>query len=318
MGELVRQPGVGARPGCCSPPTAPCWPTPPSEQQVVARVERARRQRARHDQRRACTGGTGVSWSPADGRRRGARRADVRPDARQLVAARVVHRADRRISTRPTSPASRRTPGSPTRSFRPPRQSEASGGSAAESALRSVQLPLAAMPGGARVGSLVHAVLEHVDFAAPDLADTIATGLAERLAWSRVDIGPVDAVVDGLVAAIETPLGPLVGDARLRDIGRADRLDELGFELPARRRRHAGGRPHAGGARRRARRPRRRRRSARRLRGEAARPAAAPAAARLPHRQPRPRPPPRRRRRHGRASPSSTTRRTGSASTARS
>ena len=32
--------------------------------------------------------------------------------------------------------------------------------------------------------------------------------------------------------SIETPLGPLAGEARLRDVGRADRLDELGFELP--------------------------------------------------------------------------------------
>ncbi len=33
-------------------------------------------------------------------------------------------------------------------------------------------------------------------------------------------------------AAIETPLGPLVGGVRLRDIARRDRVDELGFELP--------------------------------------------------------------------------------------
>jgi exodeoxyribonuclease V beta subunit len=38
--------------------------------------------------------------------------------------------------------------------------------------------------------------------------------------------------VAGLEAAIDTPLGPLVGDLRLRDIPAADRLDELGFELP--------------------------------------------------------------------------------------
>ena len=33
-------------------------------------------------------------------------------------------------------------------------------------------------------------------------------------------------------AAIETPLGPLLGGLRLRDVARADRLDELTFELP--------------------------------------------------------------------------------------
>ncbi len=36
----------------------------------------------------------------------------------------------------------------------------------------------------------------------------------------------------GLRAAIETPLGPLVGEARLGDVGRPDRVDELAFELP--------------------------------------------------------------------------------------
>ena len=36
----------------------------------------------------------------------------------------------------------------------------------------------------------------------------------------------------GLRAAIETPLGPLLDGVRLRDVARADRLDELDFELP--------------------------------------------------------------------------------------
>ena len=31
---------------------------------------------------------------------------------------------------------------------------------------------------------------------------------------------------------LETPLGPMLGGRRLRDIARADRLDELEFELP--------------------------------------------------------------------------------------
>jgi exodeoxyribonuclease V beta subunit len=36
----------------------------------------------------------------------------------------------------------------------------------------------------------------------------------------------------GLRAAIETPMGPLIGGLRLRDFARSDRLDELDFELP--------------------------------------------------------------------------------------
>jgi exodeoxyribonuclease V beta subunit len=39
-------------------------------------------------------------------------------------------------------------------------------------------------------------------------------------------------VVAGLCAAIEAPLGPLAQGLRLRDVGRRDRLDELGFDIP--------------------------------------------------------------------------------------
>ena len=207
--------------------------TPPSEQQVVARVAGARRQGARH-----ASPSSAARAGPAHAGRR------PRPPAAELGVRTfdrtldswwrrvVVHRADRR------TPRGRRRQraggGRDHRRAAPDRHRpvERRPDPPHEPALRSVQLPLAAMPGGARVGSLVHAVLERVDFAAPDLAGTIAAELAERLAWSRVDVGPVDAVVDGLVAAIETPLGPLAGEARLRDVGRADRLDELGFELP--------------------------------------------------------------------------------------
>jgi exodeoxyribonuclease V beta subunit len=53
-----------------------------------------------------------------------------------------------------------------------------------------------------------------------------------QLAWRSVDAGNPAAVVAGLRAALETPLGPVLGGSRLRDVSRADRLDELEFELP--------------------------------------------------------------------------------------
>ena len=56
--------------------------------------------------------------------------------------------------------------------------------------------------------------------------------VAGELARRPVEVGDRAAVVAGLRAAIETPLGPLAGGARLRDLTRADRLDELDFELP--------------------------------------------------------------------------------------
>src|SRR5207302_10518610 len=65
----------------------------------------------------------------------------------------------------------------------------------------------------------------------------IAAAQARRM----VEIGQLTAVVAGLRAAIETPLGPVLDGVRLRDVAPADRLDELGFELPL-----AGGEQPAG------------------------------------------------------------------------
>jgi len=101
-----------------------------------------------------------------------------------------------------------------------------------EDALRDVPAVLADMGVGVHVGTLVHRVLEATDFAAPDLRAELAGHIAEAQARRRVELGDAEHVVEGLAAAIETPLGPLVKDLRLRDVARADRLDELGFELP--------------------------------------------------------------------------------------
>ena len=99
-----------------------------------------------------------------------------------------------------------------------------------EARLRAVPSPFGDLGGGATFGTLVHAVLEDVDFAADDLTGQLRAGLAAQyLGDQQID---ADALVGGLTAAIETPLGPLVDDLRLRDVRRADRLDELHFEMP--------------------------------------------------------------------------------------
>ncbi|MGI8803143.1 MAG: UvrD-helicase domain-containing protein [Solirubrobacteraceae bacterium] len=92
--------------------------------------------------------------------------------------------------------------------------------------------PLAEMGVGVEVGTLVHRVLEATDFAAADLDAELRAAVAGAQARRPVDLGDEDRAVAGLRAAIETPLGPLAGGARLRDFGRGDRLDELDFELP--------------------------------------------------------------------------------------
>ena len=91
---------------------------------------------------------------------------------------------------------------------------------------------LSAMPAGVDVGTFVHRVMEATDFAAPDIDAELAARIAEVQGHRAVDVGPVTALATGLRAVLETPLGPVLGDRRLRDVQRPDRLDELGFELP--------------------------------------------------------------------------------------
>jgi len=95
--------------------------------------------------------------------------------------------------------------------------------------------PMADLPVGATFGSLVHAVLEHTDPAAPehagDLRAEIAARVAEQLPnWPQeVD---TEVLVDALVQVYASPLGPLVGEATLGTIAMSDRLCELDFEMP--------------------------------------------------------------------------------------
>ena len=98
--------------------------------------------------------------------------------------------------------------------------------------LRAVPSLLAAMPVGVEVGTLVHRVLERADFTAADLDAELVANIDAVQSRRRVELGDADAAVAGLRAALETPLGPAVGDLRLCDVRRGDRLDELDFELP--------------------------------------------------------------------------------------
>ncbi len=99
-------------------------------------------------------------------------------------------------------------------------------------ALRAVPALLGAAPGGTAFGTLVHRVLEHADFHAADLTAELRAALDAALAAQRVDVGDRQVLVEGLARALRTPLGPALGELRLDQLTRADRLDELGFELP--------------------------------------------------------------------------------------
>jgi len=102
--------------------------------------------------------------------------------------------------------------------------------------------PLATLPAGTEFGTLVHEVLEAVDFASLDLDGEIETAIHQRSRFRSLDLRPVipdsattsdgiSLLIDGLHAAISSPLGPLFANLRLRDIGRTDRIDEMTFEL---------------------------------------------------------------------------------------
>ena len=110
----------------------------------------------------------------------------------------------------------------------------------APSALRAIPLVLADTPGGAAFGTLVHRVLERTDFTDPDLHGALRAELDAELSWRKVEVGRRDALVTGLADALATPLGPGLRGLRLVELSRADRLDELDFELPL----VGGDRPH--------------------------------------------------------------------------
>ncbi|MDZ7675989.1 MAG: UvrD-helicase domain-containing protein [Acidimicrobiales bacterium] len=108
---------------------------------------------------------------------------------------------------------------------------EVAGDTDLEAELRAVPSVLGDVGSGAAFGTLVHTVLEEVDFSHDDLPTEVRAALADQYLGSHAGLD-VDAVVDGLVAAIRTPLGEIAGGRALADITRADRLDELHFELP--------------------------------------------------------------------------------------
>ncbi len=94
-----------------------------------------------------------------------------------------------------------------------------------------IRSPMAELPAGAGFGSLVHAVLEHIDPQAADLRAELREQVAEQLTWWPADLDP-EELVEALVAVCDSPLGPLFSGTTLRAIPSADRLCELDFEFP--------------------------------------------------------------------------------------
>lgn len=97
--------------------------------------------------------------------------------------------------------------------------------------------PMADLPGGTAFGSLVHHVLENLDWYAPTTSDEpalagrlLAETTAAALRWPVAGVTP-DALCEAMLPSLLTPLGPLTGGLPLAAIPTADRLSELTFEF---------------------------------------------------------------------------------------
>ncbi len=97
--------------------------------------------------------------------------------------------------------------------------------------------PMADLPGGTGFGSLVHHVLENLDWYAPTVADEpalaarlLAETTAAALRWPVAGVTP-EALSDAMLPSLLTPLGRLTGGLPLAAIPTADRLSELTFEF---------------------------------------------------------------------------------------
>lgn len=95
-----------------------------------------------------------------------------------------------------------------------------------------VPSPMAALPAGSEFGTLVHAVLEVADLAAPDLPTELARHCCAQLARRPLPGLDADVLAAALLPVALTPLGPVAGGATLADVAPVDRLAELTFELP--------------------------------------------------------------------------------------
>ena len=140
-----------------------------------------------------------------------------------------------------------------------------------------------------RSGPSCTACFEATDFAAPDLDAELGEHVAATLARRSVDVGDPATTTAGLRAAIETPLGPLLGGRALQGPRARRPPRRAHLRAAAGRRRPADRAPDPRRHRGRAARPPPQARSARRLRRAPRRRQPAPEPARLPHRQHRPR-----------------------------
>jgi exodeoxyribonuclease V beta subunit len=86
------------------------------------------------------------------------------------------------------------------------------------------------MPANADFGTLVHAVLEHVDPTSASVRDDLQLQIT-RFGGELLNKVNVTELADGLIAALQTPMGPFFGNTKLADISAVDRLPEMDFHF---------------------------------------------------------------------------------------
>ena len=94
-------------------------------------------------------------------------------------------------------------------------------------------LPMADLPRGARFGSLVHELFDRTPFDAEDLPGAVRAELGALVRRGSWDFD-ADRLVEGIVLAMHTPLGPGAGAPSLSELDPARSLKEMSFELPLR------------------------------------------------------------------------------------
>jgi exodeoxyribonuclease V beta subunit len=98
---------------------------------------------------------------------------------------------------------------------------------------------LGSLLAGTTFGTFVHGILEEVDFHSSTLESDIERAARDRARRSGLDLAVLapegldgtGLLVDGLQAAIRTPMGPLFSGGSLASLAPSDRLDELAFDL---------------------------------------------------------------------------------------
>lgn len=91
--------------------------------------------------------------------------------------------------------------------------------------------PMAALPGGAAFGTLVHSVYESLDARGEGWRDDLRAEVGRALRrWPLAGVD-ADALAVAMAPTLETPLGPLAAGTTLRFFGPEDRLTEFDFEF---------------------------------------------------------------------------------------